>query len=249
MIKIFAAIILFFPGLAEAYLPPAFYVYGSISEPRAKVPLPSVQISVSRPSGSGTEEVLGSLTVANWRSVEGGWPALSLLFSGDSDQLIQSVVAFGIPVAKETDLLRAGKDQVSAMKEPPRPFYKSDKRMRLKRYRQSYAWVHKENAKSIWIEKDTFLPLKIQGPCPGAVTDLSWVKSGENVCELEFRNVYALRRGSPQNSKITLWKDGVPVLFFSFDRVVPPKSGGAPGLNAEHKVPPEIGAIADIILH
>lgn len=238
-----------FPATASAYLPPAFYVYSHIAEQRAKAPNPSLQISVSRPMGSGTEEVLGTVTVPAWSSRPQGWPSLSLLFSGEPDSLIQSVVSFGIPVAKESDLLRARPDQVAAMKDPPKPFYKPDKRMGLKRYKQTYAWVHRENDKAVWIEKDTFLPLKVEGPCPEEVKELSWAKSGENKCELEFRNVYSLRRGTPQNSRITVWKDGNPVLFFSFDRVVSPKAGGAPALAADNKLPANISAIADSILH
>ena len=237
------------PGRSEAYLPPAFHIYATIAEQRSKSATPSFQFSVSRPSAAGTEELLGTMNVAAWRAQENGWPSLSLLFASDAESLVQSVSIFGIPVAKEIDLLRASKEQVSAMKEPPRPFYKTDRRMSLKRFRQTYAWVHSEKNKSIWIEKDTFLPLKIQGPCPASVTDLPWVKPGENICELEFRNVYSLRRGSPQNSRITVWKDGAPVLFFTFDRVVLPKGNGAPGLAAESKLPAEIEAVAAIILH
>lgn len=237
------------PALAHAYLPPAFHVYANIAEQRAKAPSPSLQISVSRPSAAGTEEVLGTISVASWRATDGGWPALSLLFSSDSDALTQSITAFGIPVAKETDLLRASREQIAAMKEPPKPFYKTDKRMKLKRYRQTYAWVHKEGDKSVWVEKDTFLPLKIEGPCPSAVKDFGWVKPGNGVCELEFRNVYSLRRGTPQNSRITIWKEGSPVLFFTFDRVVPPKAGGAPGLAPDSKLPADISSLADTILH
>jgi hypothetical protein len=237
------------PSLVQAYLPPAFYVYNHIAEQRAKAPNPAVQISVSRPTGAGTEEVLGSLTVSHWSGRSKGWPALRLLFSGEGVALIQSVQAFGIPVAKESELLRARPEQFAAMKEAPKPFYKSDKRMSLKRYRQTYAWVHKEDDRSIWLEKDTFLPLKIEGPCPTEVTELGWAKSGDNLCELEFRNVYSLRRGTPQNSRLTIWKDGAPVLFFSFDRVLPPKSGGAPALAAESSLPANLAAIADTILH
>lgn len=250
MTKLLALALFFFsPAAAQAYLPPAFYVYGSIAEQRAKAPAPSLQISISRPSAAGTEEVLGSMNIAGWRPTGGGWPSLSLLFTPESETLIQSVAAFGIPVAKETDLLRASKEQVAAMKEPPKPFYKTDKRMKLKRFRQTYAWVHQENDRAVWIEKDSFLPLKIEGPCPAPVKDLSWVKPGADLCELEFRNVYSLRKGTPQNSRITLWKDGAPILFFTFDRVVAPKAGGAPGLTAETKVAAEYSTIADIILH
>ncbi len=243
---LFSSLLFFLlPLAAWAYIPPAFFLYGHIAEQREKAPWPALQLSVSRPNGGGTEELLGTLSIPAATNQEGGWPALSILFSNEGDALVKSVQAFGLPVAKETDLLRAGKEQVANMKEPPRPFYKTDKSVALKRYRQTYAWVHKDSKKAIWIEKDTFLPLKIEGPCPEEVTDLSWAKSGDNLCELEFRNVYSLRRGSPQNSRLILWKDGAPVLFFSFDRVLPPKSS----LATEAKVSAEIASIARTLLH
>jgi hypothetical protein len=238
-----------FPLAAHAYLPPAFYLYEHIAEPRAKSSSPSLQISISRPMGAGTEETIGSLFIPAWEPSQGGWPALSLLFTGDSDKLIQSVASFGIPVAKEQDLMRAKPEQISAMKEIPRPFYRTDKRMGLERYRQTYAWVHKEGERAVWVEKDTYLPLKIQGPCPAEVAELSWAKAGEDKCELEFRNVFAARRGNPQNSRLAIWKDGNPVLFFSFERVIPAKKDAAPKTPKDSGLPANIQAIADIFLH
>lgn len=233
------------PLRAQAYLPPAFYLYGQVAEQKAKTPSPALQLSVSRPLGAGTEETLGTISIPSWSPSQGGWPALSLLFTGDADGVIRSVESFGIPVTKEADLLRASREQAAAMKEAPRPFYKVDKLMGLKRYRQTYAWVHRKDDKAVWLEKDTFLPLKIQGPCPGGVADLPWAKGNSNLCELEFRQVSSLRRGNAQNARLALWKDDAPVLFFSFDRISP-KSGAG---DAQSKLPPDIAGIAETLLH
>lgn len=234
---------------AHAYLPPAFYIYGHMAEQRGKAaPLPSVQVTVSRPAGAGTEETLGTYTLPAWGPDAGGWPSLSLLFASDGEALIRGITAYGIPVAKETDLLRASPQQIAAMKEAPRPFYRPDRRMGLKRYKQTYAWVHREGARSVWIEKDSYLPLKIEGPCPAGVSDLAWAKEGGgNVCELEFRNVLSVRRGTPQNSRLLLWKDGAPLLFLSFDRVTMNKTAatGAP----ESTLPANLQAIVSTLLH
>jgi hypothetical protein len=232
------------PNLAWAYLPPAFFVYSHIAEQRAKSTLPFLVITVSKPMGSGTEEVIGTFLLPPWQKEKGAWPSLSLLLQGDSEELMQSVSNFGIPVQKEADLLRANKEQVSAMKEPPKPFYRTDKRMGLKRFRQTYSWVHKEAERSIWIEKDSFFPLKIEGPCPNEVAELSWAKAGENKCELDFRNILSLRRGTPQNSRITLWKDGQQVLFFTVDRMLNSK----PSSSNFSGIAPEIQSIANQIL-
>ena len=235
---------------AHAYLPPSFYVYGRVAEQRGKdVALPGVQISVSRPLNSGTEETLGSITLPNWPATEGGWPSLSLLFAADKDQIVRAVNTFGIPVSRESELLRASREQIAGMKEAPRPFYRSDKRMGLKRYKQTYAWVHREGARAVWVEKDTFLPLKIEAPCPNQVGQLAWAKAGEGKCELEFRNIASVRRGSPQNSRMLLWKDGAPLLFFSFERVVAPKAGGSSSLSLQSTLPPGVQGIAEAVLH
>ncbi len=216
-------LLIFGSNTAQAYLPPAFYIYSHIAEERNKAPLPHLTITASKPMGAGTEEVIGTFSLSPWQKEKESWPSLSLLLQSDPEELIQSVAAFGIPVQKENELLRASKEQVTAMKEPPKPFYKVDKRMGLKRFRQTYAWVHKEGNKSIWIEKDTFFPLKIEAPCPTAVVELPWAKPGPNNCEVDFRNILSLRRGSPQNSKVTVWKDGSPVLYFTIDRVLSTK--------------------------
>lgn len=235
-----------FHSAAHAYLPPAFYVYGQIAESRAKnPPVEGLRISLSRPKGAGTEEGLGSFVVAGWSPSTNGWPSLSLLLSPQADSIIRSVTAFGIPVAKENELLRGSREQLAAMREPPRPYYRPDKRMTLKRHRQSYAWVHRESGREVWLEKDSMIPLKIVGPCPREVIDLSWAQSGENRCELEFRNAVAVGRGALSSVRMLLWKDGAPLLFFSFDKA----SARADGGEADGALSEEAKAAADILLH
>jgi hypothetical protein len=247
-ISLFVLCALLIPGAASAYLPPAFYLYSRIAEQKGKAPVNSVILSISRPQAAGTEEVLGSFTLQNWKATEGGWPTLSILFASDSDALIDAVSAFGLSVASEKDLLRVSREQLYGLKDPPHPFYKIDKTMSLKRARQTYAWVHsnKEDGKSVWVEKDTFLPLKIAAPCPAGVAALPWAKAGDNQCEVEFRNLYALRKGNIQNTKITLWKDGVPLLFFTFDRVAAARSNQQV---ADSRLPAELKSIVETIMH
>jgi hypothetical protein len=238
-----------FPGPAHAYLPPAFFLYSKVTEPKAKTPpVTGVALTVARPQSSGTEEILGTISLTSWKGDSGGWPGLSLIFEGDSEQLIQSATAFGLTVLREQDLLRIEKDKAMAMKDPPHPFYKTDPNMSLKRGRQTYAWVHshRESGKAVWVEKDTFLPLKITGPCPAAISGLGWAKSGDNKCELEFRNLYALKRGNLQSTRLTLWKDGAPVLFFNFEKVT---SGKMALPKSDERLAPEVKEIAEAILH
>lgn len=235
------------PTLAR--IPPSFFIYQQMAEQINRPSGTALLISVSRPVGSGNEELLGSKIISTWAPSPGGWPALSILFGASPEVITEAVVNFGIPVAKEQDLVRLSREQIRAAKDPVRPFYKSDSRMKLRRLRKSYAWVHLEGEKSVWIEKDSFLPLKIEGPCPKEVSDLSWAKSDSGNCELEFRNVISARRGAPSNSRITLWRNGNPLLFISFDKI----ASGRPIDPAKNPTQPiassEVQAILENILH
>ena len=241
---------IFFSSPALAYLPPSFFVYSKLVEPKAKLtPVSGVAITIARPQSSGTEEILGSLSLPDWKSSPApGWPVLSLIFEGDQEALIQAIKNFGLSVPREHDLLRVEKEKLAGLKDPPNPFYKVDPGMSLKRTRQTYAWVHSDSAsgKAVWVEKDTFLPLKVAAPCPSAATSLGWAKAGENKCEVEFRNLGALRRGNLQSARLTLWKDGAPLLFLTFDKL---SNGKAALPKADEKLPPEVKEIAETILH
>jgi hypothetical protein len=244
-------LLVFAPNFAQAYIPPSFFIYTKIAEQKEQSPNPSLTLLVSRPAAGGTEEALGTITLPTWPSSEGNWPTLSLLFSSNVNELFSAVEKFGLVIPREQDLLRVSKEQAAAMKDPPRPFYKSDKNMALKRQRQNYAWVHRgseDSKKSIWIEKDTFLPLKISAPCPEKATELPWAKSGDNLCDIEFRNTWSLRKGSaPVGAKIILSKDGQPLLYFSFEKISYTKS--TTNTVAEFKIPDDIREIAQILLH
>ncbi len=238
-----------FSPSAHAYLPPAFFVYSKVVEPKAKAPpITGVALTIARPQAGGTEEILGTYALTEWKNSSGGWPTLSLIFDGDQDALIRSVSSFGLPVLKETELLRIEKEKVNSMKDPPRPFYRTDPNMTLKRTRQTYAWVHgnKESGKAVWIEKESFLPLKVTGPCPPAATNLGWAKAGANQCEVEFRNLHALKRGNFSSARLTLWKDGAPLLFLNFEKVASGKMQVSP---SDERLPPEVKEIAETILH
>jgi hypothetical protein len=237
------------PSSAHAYLPPAFFIYSKVVEPKAKaLPITGIALTIARPQAGGTEEILGTYALTDWKNSSDGWPTLSLIFDSDQDALIKSVSSFGLPVLKEADLLRIEKEKVALMKDPPRSFYRTDPNMALKRTRQTYAWVHgnKESGKAVWVEKDSFLPLKVAGPCPPAATSLGWAKSGANQCEVEFRNLHALKRGNFSSARLTLWKDGVPLLFLNFEKVA---TGKMPVPKSDERLPPDVKEIAETILH
>lgn len=246
---LYSLVLIFTPTPALAYLPPAFFLYSKISESRAKTPpVHGVSISISRPQGSGTEETLGTLSLPEWKAQSNGaWPTLSLIFETDQEALLHAITSFGLSVPSEQELSKVEKERLVALKDPPKPFYKVDPNMALKRTRLTYAWVHRNQAtgKSIWVEKDTFLPLKISAPCPSQASELGWAKSGENKCELEFRNLHALKRGNLHNTRLTLWKDGVPLLFFTFEKIA---AGKAVLPESQESLPEHVKEIAEAIL-
>jgi len=230
-----------------AKLPPSFFIYEQISEAVTRPNGTALTLSVSRPLGSGNEELLGTLNLPSWGNSPGGWPSLSLLFPTNKDQLKGAVKNFGLNISEEAELVRLPKEKIVTSKDPVNPFYKPDPRMFLRQLRGAYAWVHEEEDRSIWVEKDTFLPLKIVAPCPEGVSGLGWSKGGAIACELEFKNIISARRGAPSNSRLTLWQDGAPLLFLSLDRV-----GNS---RAFDKMPPSAGfsdavkSVLDTILH
>lgn len=250
---LFPLALLFAGANAYAYIPPAFFIYSKIVSQREQATQPSLVLNISKPGSGGTDELLGSVTLPSWSRQEGAWPVLSLLFAAKPDDLIAAVRSFGIPVSSEEDLLRVSKEQAAAMKEAPNPFYKVDATMGLKRSAHGYAWVHTkpdDRRVAIWIDKDTFFPLKITAPCPEEVPDLGWAKSGDDLCEIEFRNISGLLRGRAQGAKFILSKDGQPLLFYSFERVVFPSAGQKPALEAsESRISDELRSINGALLH
>ena len=201
---------------------------------------------MARPQASGTEEILGTIALTDWKGTSGGWPVLSLIFDSDQEALIQAVTGFGLNVLTENELLRIEKEKAGQMKDPPRPFYRTDPHMSLKRTRQTYAWVHGRDDRSVWVEKDSFLPLKVAGPCPAPAAGLGWAETGENKCEVEFRNLGALKRGNFSSARLTLWKDGAQLLFLNFEKVA---TGKMLLPKSDDRLTADVKEIAETILH
>ncbi len=233
---------------AYAYLPPAFFIYSKLGEQKTRTQITGALLTIARPQNAGTEEILGTLSLPEWRPVEGGWPGLSLIFHSDTESILRSVSAFGLTIYPESELMRVDREKLTALKEPPVPFYKPDPTMSLQRTRDTYAWVHSnaQTGESIWVEKDSFLPLKIAAPCPNGAAELAWAKSGPNKCELEFRNLTALRHGNLQNARMILWKDGAPLLFLTFDRLASAKTK-LPA--SDGKLSSELISLVETVLH
>lgn len=247
MIVLLLSLVLSAP-YAHAFLPPAHFIYAKLGEQKTKVPITGVALTVARPQASGTEEILGTMTIPEIKPEKDGWPGLSLIFHPDAEAIIRSVTEFGLTVTPESELMRVERSKLALMKEPPDPFYKTDPTMSLKRTRQTYAWVHRnaDGSRSVWVEKDSFLPLKIAAPCPTPAASLSWAKGGENKCELEYRNLFALRRGAYQNARMILWKDGAPLLFLTFDRLGTARTKLP---SSDGKLPNEVKEIVETVLH
>ncbi|MCO5142439.1 MAG: hypothetical protein M9962_05045 [Oligoflexia bacterium] len=216
---------LFFTLPAFAYIPPSYFIYNKIAGEK-ETPFPTIKLSVTKPAAGGTEETLGTITISSIVIEENRWPVLSILFPSTQAQLKNSIKAFGLNIPTEKDLLIVPENQISQAKDLPKKLYKNDENIKLKRYGKSYAWVHRnaENKKEIWIEKDSFLPLRVQGDCPKELEDVLAKIDLSEPCSFEFRNQYSLKRGRYQQAKIILIQKDVPLLYFNFDKITTNKS-------------------------
>ena len=244
---------------AHAYMPPAFFLYEKLAEVRnSPVQAAAFQLSIYRMRAGGTEEPLGEITQNLGASNDNEWPSLTLLISNDQAELVAAVQKFGLKVLDEQDLLITTKEKLEAMKQPPRRFYRKDPNVYLRRLSQVIAWVHASTtpnnsaSKSFWMEKENFLPLKVEAPCPellqdydpvlgGFVADLSKLpvdttagkKDALNPtlrvsktprCELEYRNVYGVRRMEFQAARLYIKRDGIALFQIRLEKILSTKN-------------------------
>ena len=254
--KLIAYFIFFLLGCSEAraYIPPAYFIYEQMAQPREKSSRYSYQIQVSKPVSpiSNMEENLITYVHEFPVPAEGGWPVLSLLFSSSSKEIETSVEKFGISTVSEDALLVAPKEEIIALKDTPKTYYRPDPQMELKRYKQSYAWSHVESnpatsgARSVWMEMDTFIPLKITGPCPKQLDELPWILPGEGTCELEYKNVFSLKAAPKQTYKLVFSKNNAPALLIVIERTNSKPS--SPPLS-ENKIIEPLFQLVQTLLH
>ncbi len=216
---------------AHAFLPPSYFLVQKCAAERDRLSRALVKITVSRPAENNkTPEILLGESTLNYPDAEQSssdkkstWPALAMFLESNEEFMLNAWKNFGIPVKAEAELLRIKKEQYQGMKDMPNPFYKIDHTVSLKRFKNTYAFVCTDHnkEKSIWIEKDSFTPLAIQGPCPDNLSSLADLKGTEgNTCELQFEKNLFHKNPSTRLGKILLRKSNKTLLVFRITKVL-----------------------------
>ncbi|NUM88514.1 MAG: hypothetical protein HUU37_04845 [Bdellovibrionales bacterium] len=212
---------------APAYLPPAHLLAKRIAESHdpAKLVLAKVGVYRAGETASDADSLLWEEHAliplqGTPRSPE-RWPGLSILLESDPARLMEGLRRFGLAVVPETALLRHPLEKVRAMKDPPRPFYLPDPSMSFQRVGKRMAWVSTsaDGARSLWVEKDSFFPIKLQGPCPASVEEISWANSSDLPCELLYESVTGLQNARGGKVSLLVRRNGQNLIRFRINRV------------------------------
>ena len=227
MLKFFGIILaLFASSFALAYVPPSFFLAEKITSGREEISnlLAQVEVYHAAPSAKESDELLWEQNVqlpANFSS-DSPWPGLSILAESDTDRLIAALKKFGLPMTSEEALARYRGDQLRSMKETPRPFYNVDPNMSLRRNGKQLAWVltSQDGSRSLWVEKNTFFPIFLRGPCPKSVEEISWAKGGDEPCELHFESISGIKTSAVKRTAAILEKNNQPLIKFVIKKTV-----------------------------
>lgn len=185
-----------------AAVPPSFYLAEKLAKRRGGLEGAIVQYEIFKPAaekdkGPATFLWRGTFVyvpgrVSPERSTKVSyWPLAELLLEPDSGRLLNSWKNFGLPVAREEELvIKRGRGEKHPASEEENSFYRRENSLAVKRYENKIAWQIAEAAgkKRLLIEKDSFDLVAMVGPCP---TDLAAVFVGSAKespeCTLEFR--------------------------------------------------------------
>jgi len=212
------------PKLSLAYLPPSHFIAQKIVDERTAFNRAILQISILLPKENikATEKLLWETKVTYDHSFQGAWPTTTLLLENSAEKIIQSWRSFELPAPAEADLVLYKKEDYENEKEIPSPFYKRDPSISLKRYKNRYAWVASSDTKekSLWIEKESFIPLAMMGPCPKNINDVSSVSiSDSSKCELQFDRSLFSKNSASRVGKIILRHEEKPILIFKIEHL------------------------------
>lgn len=198
-------------GNALAYVPPSFFLLKKLATDREapKANAYIVKAFKAQENGRPSEQALWERKVLTV-SGDSRWPTMALMFETDPVRLQNAVRRFDINFPDEQELLRNKLEKVQTMTDMPHPFYKRDTTSKLRRRAGSAVWViQNSDDRAIWMEKDTFRVLSLQGPCSGEI--------GGSNCFLDFGPAGATRT-------ITVKKDDKAIVQFRFE----PATGNAP---------------------
>lgn len=246
---------LFCANTALAYLPPSYFLYDKLAAKKgdSTPALATVlHFKILQRSAIGMDVPMGDFQISTVSGYHGGWPSISLLFPPRAEELKMIVEKFGIPIKKEVELVRLPAEAAITNKTPVRPFYNRDENVKMRRLRNTIAFVHADAMnplKSIWIDKDSLFPLKIEAPCPPEVEKIPGVKPGAGVCALEFHNMMGAKQGRLSGSKFLFLKDNSILLTFSLEKVQSFKAGKNVDTSPNGPLNEEVSSLVKLLLN
>ncbi len=256
MLKYLGIVFALFTTSAYAYVPPSFFLAEKITSGRDEVTnlLAQIEVYHAAPSAKEADEQLWQQYVqlpSTFSSDSAPWPGLSILAESDKDRLVTALKKFGLPVTSEEALARYRSDQLHTMKETPRPFYNVDPNMSLRRNGKQLAWVltSTDGTRSLWVEKNTFFPIFLRGPCPKSVEEISWAKSGDEPCELHFESISGIKTSAVKRTAAVLKKNGQPLIKFVIKKTInnPPAQAMKDALEKNSKAADSAGDLAPLM--
>ena len=217
------------PGFA--LVPPSYYWAERISKKRAGLETAILQYELFEQAGTPEKPVLNKISQGNYHFVPGrgqagkdskSWPLPATLLEPDASRLMANLRGFGLPMNREEDLVNKRPKNETSRSNNPNPdfiFYKREDSLSVKRWGERLAWQISNTGKThrLLVEKDSFVVLSLQGPCPESFQSLA-ASGSSGECSLEFRNEVNSSMQVP--SSISLKVDSREVMVMRVNRVI-----------------------------
>ena len=151
------------------------------------------------------------------------WPLLELFLEKNPTKLIKSWKNFQLDVAQEEELALFTTEEIKSLGEIPKPFYRIEENASYRRLQNKVVWSYesKDKSRALLIEKDSFLPLMIFGPCPDGSTKIQnvFTSGAATACFVKFAYNSQWRKFSiPKKSTLNI--NGRDILMLRIDSII-----------------------------
>lgn len=203
-----------FASDALAYVPPSYFMADRLAKRRSGLESAVVQFEIFKPAADKDKAPAtflwkGSLVYfsgkAGGKLSPGTWPVLETILDPEGNRVLAAWKSFGLPVNREEELvIRRGR--ASKEGDDDGAFYRRENSLSIRRYENKIAWQlsDADQKKRLLIEKDSFDPVAMIGPCPAELTSTFLGAAREaQECALEFR--YEGGGGNALQTPATVW--------------------------------------------
>lgn len=206
---------------ALAYVAPVHFQVQKITAGRPVFQNALIEITVLKPAqdNHSIDEALEHTAIIY--NPNAHWPVLPLLLEANPTSLRGAWQAFGPLAPTEADLAIHKPEQLRTLENPPRPFYSENPQLSLKRFPGgiAFASTSDDGKNSILVDRDTFIPISVVGPCPQEVNSLSWIHSTGGQCHVDFERGFNFRIGLGRTFRFYLKNEKQNLLIFRIDSV------------------------------